>query len=113
MDELLQKFRSLEATTLRFILSHYSIKENVVMISSLLRFPPEKVAMEPEVKVKGNGVSGSSGLGEKTFALVAKEHVGTKLAARKRNSTKGPMKKRKAEKKLGKLSIREPGRQRA
>uniref|UniRef100_A0A0K0DRW7 Protein CUSTOS n=1 Tax=Angiostrongylus cantonensis TaxID=6313 RepID=A0A0K0DRW7_ANGCA len=154
MDELRHKIRSLEATTLRFMLSHYSLEGNVAMISSLLRFPPEEAPMEPEVKrIKGNGASGSDELGEKTCLLVAKkissllgfppEEVpmepevkrvkgngasesdelgekncllvakkhGTKQTARKRKSTKDPKKKRKAEKKLGKLSSREPGRQ--
>uniref|UniRef100_A0A0K0D509 Uncharacterized protein n=1 Tax=Angiostrongylus cantonensis TaxID=6313 RepID=A0A0K0D509_ANGCA len=112
MDKLRQKIRSLEATTLRFMLSHYSLEDNVAMISSLLGFPPEEVPMEPEVKrVKGNGASESDELGEKNCLLVAKKHVGTKQTARKRNSTKDPKKKRKAEKKPGKLSSRGLGRQ--
>ncbi|VDM64754.1 unnamed protein product [Angiostrongylus costaricensis] len=104
MDELRQKFRSLEVAILRFILSRYSLEDIVAMISSLLRFPPGEAVMEPELKqVEGNEASGSYGLGEKMSTLVAKKHVVGKLASRKHNSTKAAAKKPKAEKKVRNL----------
>ncbi|VDM54066.1 unnamed protein product [Angiostrongylus costaricensis] len=92
LSEVKEKSGSSKAAILRLVLSHYKLGDNVTK----LRIAPKKAVVKGELKqIKGNTVSRSFRLGEKS----APAHVSKKPAAKKHKSSKAATRKPETEKK--------------